>query len=74
MYGTVDLGVGVAFGSWAEEQLSMLASRQRPVLDAVVVGLSLAVLPLKCDTLICYFHSPQVFWSIQFYNTEAPFR
>lgn len=37
---TADLGLGAGLGSWGKEQLSMLASRQRSILDAVVVNLS----------------------------------
>lgn len=71
---TADLGLGAVLGSWQEEQLSMLASRQRSILDAVVIHLSLAVLPLKSNALICQLHCLQVSGGVQVYNTETAFR
>lgn len=67
---TGDLGLGGVLGSRGEEQLSVLASRQRSILDAVVVHQSLAVLPLKSDALVRQLHCLQVSGGIQVYNTE----
>lgn len=62
---TSDLGLGGVLGSWGEEQLSMFTSRQRPVLDAIVVHLCLTVLPLEGDAFVCQFHCLQVSGGIQ---------
>lgn len=62
---TSNLGLGGVLGSSGEEQLSMLASRQRSILDSVVVHLSVTVLPLKGDTFICQFHRLQVSGGVQ---------
>lgn len=49
---TGDLCLCAVFWPWAEEKLSMVASRKGSILDAIVVNLSLAVFPLKGDTVI----------------------
>lgn len=54
--GTGDLGLGGVLGSWGEEQLSVLASRQRAVLDTVVFHRRPAVLPLQSDGLVGQLH------------------
>lgn len=69
---TSDLGLGAVLGSRREEQLSVFASRQRSILNAVVLHLSLAVLPLKSDALIRQLHCLQVSGGIQIYNKTWP--
>lgn len=73
-YRTGDLGLGGVLRSRGEQQLLMLSTRQRSILDAVVVYLSTAVFPLKSDALVCQLHCLQVSGGVQVYNAEIYFR
>lgn len=70
---TSDLSLGGVLDSRGEQQLSVLSSRQRSILDAVVVHLGPAVLPLKSDALVCQLNRLQVFGGIQVCNTKIVF-
>lgn len=68
---TSDLGLGGVQGSGREQQLSMVSSREGAIFDAVVVYLSLAVLPLQSNALVSQLYRLQIPRGVQVWNTSS---